>query len=152
MDTQAGRDAATVVIGVDDSGLSLPALHWGCGEARRLGGHVVAVVFAGAPERVAKALYSAAGWVAAGFTLPDAADGEQLEWLTAELLCEADDLEIEVVHAAGNPVTELRRIAAEAQAGLMVVSGSVLRPRALASVDRLRASSTPHGPVIVVVP
>lgn len=105
-------DTATVVIGIDGSSASRAAFCWGCAEARRLGGRAVAV-----------------------FTSPQAED-------LATMLCEADGLDLAFMHAPGNPVAGLLRIATEVHADLIVAGDSVGQRLA----GRRRES------VIVVVP
>jgi nucleotide-binding universal stress UspA family protein len=109
-------DTATVVIGIDGSSASWAAFCWACGEARRLGGRAVAV-----------------------FTSPAA--GQQAEDL-ASMRRVAAGLDLTFMHAPGNPVAGLLRIATEVHADLIVAGGSVGQRLA----GRRRES------VIVVVP
>ena len=115
-------DIATVVIGIDGSGASLAAFSWACAEARRLGGRAV-TVFIG-----------------------------QAEGLTAEMLTEAAGLDLAFVHAAGNPVAELLRIADEVHADLIVVGESASIPHRLAGSVGQRLAGRRRGSVIVIVP
>jgi nucleotide-binding universal stress UspA family protein len=107
-------DTATVVIAIDGSSASWAAFCWACGEARRLGGRAVAV-----------------------FTSPAAG-----ATTAASMLREAADLDLTFMHAPGNPVAGLLRIATEVHADLIVAGGSVGQRLA----GRRRES------VIVVVP
>jgi nucleotide-binding universal stress UspA family protein len=120
-------DTATVVIGLDGSSASCAAFCWACGEARRLGGRAVAV-----------------------FTSPAADD--RTEGLAAGMLREAAGLDLTFIHAPGDPVAGLLRIAAEVHADLIVVGVSAATPHRLAGSVGQRLAARRRESVIVVVP
>jgi nucleotide-binding universal stress UspA family protein len=146
------NDAVTIVIGVNGSTTSLSALRWGCGEARRLGGRAVAVLFRAAAEQAISALSAAAECLAVGYLAPDPAGTRLPDSLAVEMLCEAADVDLDLVYAAGDQVTELRRVATDFNADLIVVSRSAARACRLVGAGGQRAAARRLGPVIVVVP
>jgi nucleotide-binding universal stress UspA family protein len=145
-------DTATVVIGFDGSSASWGAFCWACGEARRLGGRAVAVFISPAVGAATAAICAAAGFAAAGYPAPDPAAGEQAEDLTAEMLREAAGLDLAFVHAPGDPVAGLLRIAEEVHADLIVVGGSAALPHRLAGSVGQRLAARRRESVIVIVP
>ena len=144
-------DTATVVIGIDGSSASRAAFCWACGEARRLGGRAVAVFTSPAAGAITAAICAAAGFSAADYLVPDPAVGEQAEDL-AKMLREAAGVDLTFVHAHGNPVTELLRIAEGVHADLIVVGGSAAIPHRLAGSVGQRLAARRRESVIVVVP
>ena len=117
---------ATVVIGTDGSPTSWDAFSWGCGEARRMGGRVVAV-FAGPEE-----------------------DKRLVEDMLRESAGQGIDLIF--IHAPGDPATELLRVAKAVHADLIVVGKSTtIRHRYVGSMGQRLIARRP-APVVVVVP
>jgi nucleotide-binding universal stress UspA family protein len=114
-------DTATVVVGIDGLPASWDAFRWACREARRMDGRVVAVLIG--PE--AQIGLSATADVAVpGFLAVDLVGTEQARQLLAELLREADDLDLTFIDAPGGPVGSLLRVARDVHADLLVVSGA----------------------------
>ena len=99
-------DTATVVIGIDGSSASCAAFCWACGEARQLGGRAVAVFTSPAAAAITAAICAAAGIA---------------EGLAADMRREAAGLDLTFIHAPGDPVAGLLRIAGEVHADLIVV-------------------------------
>jgi nucleotide-binding universal stress UspA family protein len=145
-------DTATVVIGLDGSSASWAAFCWACGEARRLGGRAVAVFTGSAAGATTAAICAAAAIAAAGYPGPDTAAGEQAEGLAAGMLREAAGLDLTFIHAPGDPVAGLLRIAGEVHADLIVVGGSAATPHRLAGSVGQRLAARRRESVIVVVP
>jgi nucleotide-binding universal stress UspA family protein len=145
-------DTATVVIGLDDSSASCAAFCWACEEARRLGGRAVAVFTSPAADAITAAICAAAGIAAAGYPVPDPAAGEQAEGLAARMLREAAGLDLTFIHAPGDPVAGLLRIAGEVHADLIVVGGSDATPHRLTGSVGQRLAARRRKSVIVVVP
>lgn len=140
----------TVVIGVDGTSTSWDAFCWGCGEARRMGGRVVAV-FTSSGTTVGPAPENGSALVD---DTAERADDEQAEQLAAEIRQEADDLGIDLsfIHARGNAAVELLRIAKVVGADLIVVGKSTqARHRIVGSVGQ-RLIRRHAEPVVVVVP
>jgi nucleotide-binding universal stress UspA family protein len=121
-------DTATVVIGIDDVPACWDAFCWACGEARRLGGRAVAVLISPAAATV------------------------QARQLLTEMMHEAGDLDLTVIDAPGDPVTELLRIAREVHADLLVVGGTSAHRHRLMGAVGPRLAARRREPVIVVVP
>jgi nucleotide-binding universal stress UspA family protein len=128
-------DTATVVIGLDGSSASRAAFCWACGEARRLGGRAVAVCTSPAAGGI-----TAATRAAADCPVPDPAADEQ------------PGLDLTFIHAPGNPVAGLLRIAGEVHADLIVVGGSTATSHRLAGSFGQRLAARRRESVIVVVP
>jgi nucleotide-binding universal stress UspA family protein len=148
-DGDGPADTATVVIGLDSSSASWAAFCWACGEARRLGGRAFAVFTGSAAGATTAAIYTAAGIAAAGYPVPDPAAGERL---AAGMLREAAGLDLTFIHAPGDPVAGLLRIAGEVHADLIVVGGPAATPHRLAGSVGQRLAARRRKSVIVVVP
>ena len=118
---------ATVVIGTDGSPTSWDAFSWGCGEARRMGGRVVAV-FAGADE---------------------APEGQAI---AEEAESISHGLDLIFIHAPGDPATELLQVADAVHADLLVVGKSTKVRHRLAGSMGQRLIARRPVPVVVVVP
>jgi nucleotide-binding universal stress UspA family protein len=145
-------DTATVVIGIDGSTASWAAFRWACGEARRLGGRAVAVFTSPVAGATTVAICAAAGCAADGYPAPDPAAGEQAEDLAAHMLREAAGLDLAFLHAPGDPVAGLLRIAGEVHADLIVVGRPAAAPHRLAGSVGQRLAARRRESVIVVVP
>ena len=145
-------DTATVVIGLDDSSMSLAPFRWGCQEARRLDGRAVAVLITPAARSAMTALCAAAGFAAVGYLVADPAVDEQAEDLAAEILRQAVGLDLAFIRASGRPVAELLRIAGEVHADLIVVGGSAATRDCLVGCVGRRLAGRRREPVIVVIP
>jgi nucleotide-binding universal stress UspA family protein len=149
-------DTATVVIGIDGSSASCAAFCWACGEARQLGGRAVAVFTSPAAAAITAAICAAAGIAAAGYPVPDPGVGGQSEGLAdglaADMRREAAGLDLTFIHAPGDPVAGLLRIAGQVHADLIVVAGSAATPHRLAGSVGQRLAARRRESVIVVVP
>ena len=140
----------TVVIGVDGSSTSWDALCWGCGEARRMGGRVVAVFTS---QGVTASPVPEGGSAMVDDTT-DSDDDEQAGHLAKEIRREADDLGIHLsfIHAHGNPAVELLRIAKVVGADLIVVGKSAQARHRIGGSVGQRLIRRHAAPVVVVVP
>jgi nucleotide-binding universal stress UspA family protein len=149
----SGRaDTATVVIGIDDSDAAWAAFCWACREARRVRARAVAA-FIGPPlGSTIAALAAAADLVAVSYRVMDFAVSDHAAGLLAAMRNEAAGLDLAFIHAPGDPVAGLLRIAEEVHADLIVVGrpAGVLH-RLTGSVGK-RLAARRRGPVIVVVP
>jgi nucleotide-binding universal stress UspA family protein len=150
-----GLAAAAVIVGLDGSGTSWDAFWWACGEARRLGGRLLAVFVSSSADACMAAMASAAVGVAVSdYAAVDAAATAQAQWLRAEVRrhSDTDDLDITFVHAHGDPARELLRIAAEAGADLIVVGRSEKARHQLAGSIGRHLVIKRGAPVVAVVP
>jgi nucleotide-binding universal stress UspA family protein len=151
----AGPAPAAVLVGLDRSGTSWDAFWWACGEARRLGGRVVAVFVSSPIDSCMAAMASASASVAVcDYAAVDQAAAEQAAGLRAEVQRhgDADGLEVGFIHARGAPARELLRLAGEVGAELIVVGRSMkARHQITGSLGRSLAVRR-HAPVVVVVP
>ena len=146
-------DGAAVVVGLDGSETSWDAFSWACGEARRLGGRLVAVFVSRPVVSLTLAASAAAGVVCdpAAMDPGGAAQAEQLR-LEAERLGRSQRMALAFVHARGDPATELLRVAGGVHADLIVVGRSTkARHRVAGSLGR-HLVNEPGAPVVVVVP
>jgi nucleotide-binding universal stress UspA family protein len=156
--TEVHQDCPTtvVVVGVDDSGSSWDAFWWSCGEAKRLGGGIVAVFVS--PPTGSGIAATAAGATALGATPVEIfwsqATTETAERLRLKISTYAMDgsVDFEFVHATGDPATELSRIAAARGADLIVVGKSCKVLHRLAGSLGRRLLKKRNGPVVVIVP
>ena len=97
-------------------------------------------------------LATVASLMTVGYPVLDLAANEQAEDLLSEMLNEAGDLNLSFIHANGDPVAELLRIAGEVHADLIVVGESAtISHRFVGSVGK-RLASRRREPVIVIVP
>jgi nucleotide-binding universal stress UspA family protein len=149
-------NAATVVVGVDGSETSMDALCWACGEARRISGRAIAVLVT--PLAGAGVLASASPFAAMATSeyleTEVLRESELVEQLSSELhaMGENQHVPLTFVHAYGDVVAELLRIAEINHAQLIAVGRSTKpRHRVAGSLGHrlLRRSGTP---IIVVVP
>jgi nucleotide-binding universal stress UspA family protein len=147
---------AIVVVGVDGSETSMDALCWACGEARRIAGRAIAVFVS--PIAGAGVLASASPFAAMATSecLETEAlrEFELIEKLSSELLAmgESQHVPVTFVHAHGDVVAELLRVAENNHAQLIAVGRSTKpRHRVVGSLGHrlLRRHGTP---IIVVVP
>ncbi|MBV9450454.1 MAG: universal stress protein [Streptosporangiaceae bacterium] len=140
----------TVVIGVDGSSTSWDAFCWGCGEARRMGGRVVAVFTS--PAATASPLPEGGSAIVDDTT--DTDDDEQAGHLSEEIRREADGLGLNLsfIHARGNPAVELLRIAKVVGADLIVVGKSAQARHRIGGSVGQRLIRRHAAPVVVVVP
>ncbi len=147
---QRRTTSPAVVVGFDGSASSLDALFWASGEARRLGGRVVAVYVSSNP-----AMAGLAGAVGAPSTdyMVEQANNECAERLAAEAArCCGDGLQVQFVHAQGTPTHELLAVAKAVRADLLVVGRSKKARHHLAgSLGRALAGKR-EAPVVVIVP
>lgn len=148
-----GSAASVIVVGVDGSETSWDALWWATGQALRTRSHVVAAfVTPGVNINVA---------MAATFTTApvDYTGAEQIASDRAEHLrhqiedYEAEhDFRVSFVHAHGDPMTELARIAEEWRADVIVVGRSTKARHHVAGSIGRRLVGRRKAPVVVVVP
>jgi nucleotide-binding universal stress UspA family protein len=147
-------DTAVVLIGFDGTPTSWDALWWGCGEARRLDGQVIAVYVSGLVTNAAAAAASVSGAVYDAAALRDTAVAYAAD-LRAALLQQTagcEQVSLSFVHAWGEPANELLRISRAFQANVIVVGrSSKLRHRIAGSLGS-RLISRPDSPLVVVVP
>ena len=78
--------------------------------------------------------------------------GSQADGLAADVRREAAGLDLTFIHAPGDPVAGLLRIAGELHADLIVVGGSAATPHRLAGSVGQRLAARRRESVIVVVP
>jgi nucleotide-binding universal stress UspA family protein len=145
---------ATVVIGFDGSDTSWDALWWACGEARRLRGRALAVFVSSAVDaEIATA--AAVGFDASEYAADaDRASADQAGELWSEVQRRAagQEVDLEFVHARGDPVDQLLHIAEAAGADAIAVGRSTkARHRLVGSLGR-RLIAKRRAPIIVIVP
>jgi nucleotide-binding universal stress UspA family protein len=145
----------TLVVGVDGSEPSRDALCWACGEARRLEARAIAVFVSSAVDATVVGLAATVGLDIGDYAVgADRAHDPRVARLPAEVKRRAaeHDLDLTFIHAWGDPVGELLRIAEAVQADVIVVGRSTkLRHRLAGSLAR-RLLSQRRAPIIVVVP
>ncbi len=150
-----GPAAPAVVVGLDGSETSWDAFWWACGEARRLGGRVLAAFVSSSADACMAAMASAAVGVAVyDYAVVDQAVAAQAARLQAEVQRhgDTDGVDVVFVHARGDPARELLRLAGEAGADLIVVGKSVkVRHQVAGSLGRHLVLKR-GAPVVVVVP
>jgi nucleotide-binding universal stress UspA family protein len=150
-----GPATAAVLVGLDGSETSWDAFWWACGEARRLGGRVVAAFVSSSTDACMAAMASAAAGVAVcDYTAVEQAAAAQAAQLRAEVQrhCESDDFDVAFVHSRGDPARELLRLADEIGADLLVVGRSAkARHQVAGSLGRCLVVKR-RAPVVVVVP
>jgi nucleotide-binding universal stress UspA family protein len=160
-DSSSGIDKAdprnVVVVGVDASESSWDAFWWSCGEAKRLGGRVVAVyasplVAPGSAMAVAAAVMADTPTIQ--FDWGERAANSVAEDLRDKLMVSASDaaVDLEFIHAKGDAATELLRIAAAKNADLIVVGKSLKVLHHFAGSLGRRMVGKRNAPVVVVVP
>jgi Universal stress protein family len=142
-----------VVIGLDGSETSWHAFSWGCGEAWRLGGRVVAVFVSPGPGRGAGAGLML-GIDTYDHGAVEAAACQQAQRLQVEALARAVSAGIELtfLHARGDTASELVRVATEINADVTAVGRSTKLCHRLAGALGRRLLAKPGAPIIVVVP
>lgn len=145
-----------IVVGVDASERSWDAFWWSCGEAKRLGGRIVAVFVSpvsgfGSAMAASVAL---AGTSAVDFYWMDQTATELAEHLRLKLSDSAVEagVDLEFVHARGDAAAELLRVAAAQNANLIVVGKSSKVLHHLAGSLGRRLIGKRNAPVVVVVP
>lgn len=142
-----------VVVGIDGSETSWDALWWATGQVHRMAGRIVAAYVS--PTVDAN--------IAMASTFPgvpiDYAGMEQIATDRAEQLRhEVEDyaaengIRLRFVHAHGDPMTELTRIAAESRADTIVVGRSTKARHHLAGSLGRRLIGQRKAPIVVVVP
>ena len=150
-----GEDIAAIIVGLDGSDASWDAFWWGYGEAKRLGGRVIAVfVSPGVEANVG--MVSAVGFDVGEYALAASqANAERAARLQAELESRAagdGDVDLVFIHACGDPARELLRIAEAVNAAAIAVGRSAkVRHRVAGSLGR-RLLANGRAPIIVVVP
>jgi nucleotide-binding universal stress UspA family protein len=145
-----------IVVGVDASERSWDAFWWSCGEAKRVGGRIIAVFVSaaagfGSGMAAANAL---AGIPAVDFYWMDQIATELAEQLRLKLSVSAVDAAVDFnfIHVRGDASVELVRMAVAQNANLIVVgkSSKVLH-HLVGSLGR-RLIGKRNAPVVVVVP
>jgi nucleotide-binding universal stress UspA family protein len=147
---------ATVVIGIDGSETSMDALCWACGEARRISGRAIAVFVTPIPGSGVLASASPFAAMATSEQLETEArrESELVEKLSSELraMGESEHVPVIFVHAHGDVVAELLRVAEMYHAQLIAVGRST-KPRHRVAGSLGHRLLRHHGtPIIVVVP
>ncbi len=147
---------ATVVVGIDGSETSMDALCWACGEARRISGRAIAVFVSPIPGSGVLASASPFAAMATSECLETDAlqESELIEKLTSELraMGESEQVPVSFVHAHGDVLVELLRVAELNHAQLIAVGRSV-KPRHRIAGSLGHRLLRHHGtPIIVVVP
>ena len=145
----------TVVVGVDGTKTSWGAFWWACGEARRLGGRVIAVYVSPGAVKTLSAGAAIGGFDAGGYAAAvRRSHEEQADRLRAEIDVRAVDLGIEIsfLHRQGDPAQQLKAVARDTRADLIAVGRSVkLRHHLLRSLGR-RLTRDRSAPIVVIVP
>jgi nucleotide-binding universal stress UspA family protein len=150
-----GPATAAVLVGLDGSGTSWDAFWWACGEARRLGGRLVAVFVSSSTDACMAAMASASVGVAVcDYAVVDEAAAAQGARLRAEVQrhADADGLDVGFIHARGDPARELLRLAEELGADLIVVGRSMKARHQIAGSLGCHLVVKRRAPVVVVVP
>ena len=149
-----GRDTVAVVVGLDGSATSWDAFWWACGEARRLGGQVVAVFVSSSADACLAMASAVAGVAVCDYTAVDQAAADHAARLLAQVRShgDADGPDVVFVYARGDPGRELLRVAREARADLIVVGRSMKARHRLAGSLGRNLVLNRTAPVVVVVP
>jgi nucleotide-binding universal stress UspA family protein len=92
-----------------------------------------------------------ASLAAVGYMPPDGAGRERTGNLSGEMLREAIGLDLAIVHAPGDPVTELLRIAGDLHADLIVVGRDAVGPHRTANLVGQRLADRRRQSAIFVV-
>jgi nucleotide-binding universal stress UspA family protein len=153
-DSSVNPAGSVVVVGIDGSDTSWDAFHWACGETRRLAGRTVAV-FVGPTSGVTSATAAASfAGAAVAYGAIEQTVTDRAGKLGDLVRIYAQDLGIDLtfIHARGDPVTELLRIACSSHADLVVVGRSTKARHHLAGSLGRRLVGRRNAPVIVVVP
>lgn len=145
---------AAVVVGLDGSQTSWDAFWWACGEARRLGGHVVAVFVSSCADAGMAMATAAVGVSLCDYAAAERSATEQAGWLLAEVRRHAadDGPEVCFLHARGDPARELLRIAVDVGADLIVVGKSTKARHHIAGSLGRYLIARRSAPVVAVVP
>lgn len=154
--TPGGRPdcTAAVVVGLDGSDTSWDAFWWACGEARRLGGRIMAVFVSSCTDAGMAMATAAVGVSLCDYAAVDRSATEQARWLHAEVRRHAaeDGPEVFFLHARGDPARELLRIALEVGADLIVVGKSTKARHHIAGSLGRYLIARRGAPVVAVVP
>jgi nucleotide-binding universal stress UspA family protein len=154
---EKAQRANVIVVGIDASPSSWNAYSWSRGEAKRMGGRIVAVYVSPVSD-FGYAMAVAAGAIADGPTLTYDRSALAANDIAARLRTECADtgvdpaVDLDFVHAKGDVAAELLRIAAAESADLIVVGRSSKPLHALAGSLGRRIIGKRNAPVIVVVP
>jgi nucleotide-binding universal stress UspA family protein len=147
---------AIVVVGVDGSATSMDALCWACGEAKRISGRAIAVFVSPIPGAGVLASASPFAAMATSECLETESlqEFELIEKLSSELLAmgESQHVPVTFVHAHGDVVAELLRVAEINHAQLIAVGRSTKPRHRVAGSLGHRLLRHHDTPIIVVVP
>jgi nucleotide-binding universal stress UspA family protein len=151
--TPLNPSGAVVVVGIDGSDTSWDALHWACGETRRLAGRTVAVFVAPTSVAVSATAAASVAGVAGAYGAIEQTVTDQAGELGDLVRGYAQDLGVDLtfVHTRGDTATELLRVAGSFHADLVVVGRSTKARHHLAGSLGLRLVGRRNAPVIVVV-
>lgn len=123
-EAELGTDGpGAIVVGVDGSPTSLRALAYAAGLARRQGGRLIAV-YVRKPMRTPVAL---SGWVDAGIVAAEAEAQKDMEdevWTQIASDVAAWGCGARVIIRNGSPLGELRKVAVQAGADMIIVGAS----------------------------
>jgi hypothetical protein len=147
-------ESAVVVVGLDGSAASWDAFWWGCGEAARLHGRVIAVYVSRALATTAAVTAAPSLGVCCDYQALRETAIEQATELRAEAhrQVSGQPITLSFIHAWGDPVDELVRISRTVHANLIAVGRSTkLRHRVAGSLGR-RLIAKQRAPLVVVVP
>jgi nucleotide-binding universal stress UspA family protein len=154
---ESAQRTNVIVVGVDDSPSSWNAYWWSWGEAKRMGGRIVAV-FISPVSDFGYAMAVAAGAVGEVPALTEDRGEQAANDIADRIRAERPDtgtdtaVDVDFVHARGDAVSELLRIAVAERADLIVVGRSTKALHALAGSLGRRIIGKRNAPVIVVVP
>ena len=123
-EAELGTDGpGAIVVGVDGSPTSLRALAYAAGRARRQGGRLIAV-YVRKPMRTPVAL---SGWVDAGIVAAEAEAQKDMEdevWTQIASDVAAWGCGARVIIRNGSPLGELRKVAVQSGADMIIVGAS----------------------------
>lgn len=152
-DRLQGSVATVVVVGIDGSDTSWDAFWWATGQARRMDGRIVAA-FVSPTADINMAVMSAFPAAAFDYAGAEHLATDQAEQLRRQVEKFAGEhgILLSFVHAYGDPMAELTRIAEECRADIIVVGKSTKARHHVAGSIGRRLIGHRTAPVVVVVP
>jgi nucleotide-binding universal stress UspA family protein len=143
-----------VVVGIDGSETSWDAFCWACGETTRLSGRAIAVFVGPVSAAVSAAAAAPFSVSAIAYGAISQTQSEEAERLCHELCSYATErgVDLTFVHAHGDTMKELLRVADEAHADLIVVGKSTKARHQVAGSLGRRLTGCRNAPIVVVVP